>query len=109
MAAGYTIYWGKVGFSLRIPWKGKLETIFDAYPYTASIFSGKWVSQYGFPAESYKSYKDELMKSPILGSLVAAGRRYENFDTMTVDDIVLLLSATDKLVDELFEASKSTD
>ena len=26
--AGYTIHWGKVGFSLGIPWKGKLIYFF---------------------------------------------------------------------------------
>ncbi|GAH90411.1 unnamed protein product, partial [marine sediment metagenome] len=102
MKAGYTIYWGKVGFSLRIGWKGKLTTIFDAYPYTASIVSERRARQCDLPEETYNKYKDELMKSPMLGSLMAAGRVYENYDGMTEDDVVLLLNATDKLVNELY-------
>lgn len=106
MKAGYTIYWGKIGFSLRIPWQGKLVTIFDAYPMYASVFQKKWVEQYGFPAESYNKYRDALMESPRLGSVVVSGGRYPNYDTLTEEDVMLLLSSTDKLVNELWQMNK---
>lgn len=102
MTAGYTIYWGKLGFSLRIPWKGKPISIFYGFPKEASVMPEKWVQQCDLPAETYKKYKDELMKSPIFSSVLASGRVYTNYDSMTEDDIVLLLNTTDKLVNELY-------
>lgn len=106
MKAGYTIYWGRVGFSLRIPWKGRLTTIFDAYPNNISIIlTEKWVHQYEIPAEAYQKYKNELMKSPVLGSAVTAGRKYLNYEDMTEDDVMLILDSTDKFVNELYKMS----
>ena len=105
---GYTLYWGKVGFSLRIPWKSKMITIFDAYPNNASIIlTEKWARQYELPAETYNKYKEELMKSQIVGSAVAAGRKYLNYDDMTADDVMLILHSTDQFVNELYRISGS--
>jgi len=110
MKAGYIIYWGKVGFSLRIPWKGKITTIFDAYPNNTSIIlTEKWARQYELPERTYQKYKDELMKSPVVGSAVVAGRKYLNYEDMTADDVVLILHSTDKLVNELYQMSRSGD
>ena len=85
-----------------------MVTIFDAYPNTTSIIlTEKWARQYELPEDAYQSYRDELMKSTILGSLVAAGRKYCNYEDMTVDDVVLILHSTDKFVTELRQKSSS--
>ena len=94
----YMIYWGKVGFSLRIPLKGKLITVFDAYPYSLGLFTEKLTRQYGLPIEIFEEYKNELMKSPIVGSLITSGRRYPNYTDMAPDDVILILQSTDKFV-----------
>jgi len=107
MKAGYVIYWGKVGFSLRIPWKGKLVTIFDAYPYSLGLFSEKLTNQYGLPMDIFEKYKSEIMNSPVLGSLMTAGRRYLNYTDMTPDDVILVLQSTDKFVHELSDIDSS--
>jgi len=108
MKAGYTIYWGKVGFSLRILWKGKMVTIFDAYPNNTSIIlTEKWARQYELPEDIYQSYRDELMKSTILGSAIAEGRKYWNYEDMTADDAVLILHSTDKFFTELHQKSST--
>ncbi len=108
MAAGYTIYWGKVGFSLRVLWRGKMLTIFDAYPnFTSIIYTEKWARQYELPEDAYQIYRDELMKSTVVGSIVAAGRKYWNYEDMTADDVVLILHSTDKFVTELYQKSSS--
>lgn len=102
MKLGYTIYWGKVGFSLRIQWRGEMITIFDAYPNNTSIIlTEKWARQYELPEDTYQGYRDELMKSPIVGSAVVAGRKYMNYEDMTEDDVILILHSTDKFVNEL--------
>lgn len=104
--AGYTIYWGKVGFSLRIPWKGKLTTMFDAYPTNLGILSEKWARQYSLPTETYGRYKHELMRSSTIGSLIAAGRSYPDYQSLTGEDVALILDSTDKLVAELYELTR---
>lgn len=104
--AGYTIYWGQVGFSLRIPWKGKLTTMFDAYPTILGIMPEKWARQYNLPTETYKRYKDELMRSSTVGSLIAAGRKYPEYQNLTGEDVALILDSTDKLVGELYEITR---
>jgi hypothetical protein len=98
MRAGYTIYWGKVGFSVRIKWKEKMVTIFDAYPSYAGILQKKWVEEYDLPREPYEAYRGELMASPVISSALATGRRYLNYQDMSEDDVRLLLTSTDKLL-----------
>lgn len=108
MKAGYTIYWGKVGFSLRTPWKGQMLTVFDAYPSVLSIIlTEKWAHRFKLPEEIYQGYRDELMKSPTLGSIVAAGRKYANYEDLSADDVALILQSTDRFVSELHKTSIS--
>ena len=59
----------------------------------------RWVQQYDLPEDTYKKYKDELMKSPIFRSVLVSGRVYVSYESMAEDDIVLLLDTTAKLVD----------
>lgn len=105
--AGYIVYWGKVGFSLRIPWKGKPTTILDAYPDSASIFQDKRVKQHDLPIHHYQQYRSELMESATISSAFATGRRYIRFEHMSEGEVELLLESTDKLVKAWFEAHKS--
>lgn len=91
---------------MRIPWKGKLNTIFDAYPTYASIFQEKRAQQNEIPRDIYSKYRGELTKSQILGSALAAGRTYLNYADMLSDDIRLWLNSTDMLAKDLFLAEK---
>ncbi|MFC1769707.1 hypothetical protein ACFLZI_01465 [Nitrospirota bacterium] len=97
----YTVYWGVVGFSLRIPVNGKLETFFDAYPTYASILMEKYADQYKIPSEAYQRYKQDLMRSQIFLSTFSGNKRYIYFDKMTIEEVVQLLEATDKLVSSM--------
>lgn len=100
---GYTLFWGKVGFSLRIPWNGKPVTIFDAYPESASIFQDKRVKQHDLSLEQYREYRNSLMESPAIASAFATGKRYIRYDQMSEEDMKLLLAATDLLANQWFE------
>ncbi|MFC1944669.1 hypothetical protein ACFLX5_04170 [Chloroflexota bacterium] len=100
---GYTVFWGKVGFSLRIPWKGKLVTVFDAYPDSASIFQDKRVKEHGLPLQEYQQYRMVLMESASLASAFAAGRRYIRYDHLSEEEVKLLLESTDELARAWFE------
>jgi hypothetical protein len=103
IADGYSIHWGKVGFSMGIPWKGKRAYLFDAFPTNARIIPEKVVGQYGLPEHVYKEYRSELLKSNALGGLMVSGRQYQNYDKLAKDDIALLLDATDKFFITLSE------
>ena len=105
--AGYTLYWGKVGFSLRVKWKGELISIYYAYPDQTSIVTEKLARQYEFPSEIYQKYKNEIMKSHILGNLLTIGKMYIGYNQMTMEDTVLLLSSTDMLASELSKFSNN--
>jgi hypothetical protein len=107
MKAGYTVYWGKVGFSVRITWKGKMVTIFDAYPTNAGILKEKWVEEYDLPKKPYQTYREELMASPIIGSALATGRRYINYENLSEDEVRLLLATTDKLLRAIQKEARS--
>lgn len=107
---GYTVYWGQVGFSLRINWKGKLTTILDAYPTYIGILGEKRVKKYELPMSNYMKYKEQLMKSPVLSSALASGIKhvkYIYYEDISVDDIALLLNATDALAQAFCGAAKS--
>ena len=101
MRQGYDIYWGKVGFSLRIPWKGELTTVFDAYPYYIGILSEEYINKHNLPEDSFLKYKKALVTSSIIGSALAAERSYYDYTDMTVDDVMLILKVVDDFVNEL--------
>lgn len=105
--AGHTVYWGVRGFSLRINWRGKLTTIFDAYPTYASILQEKWVKKDGLPTEPYGAYRDVLMTSRVISSAFAAGKRYIYYEQMSRDEVELLLKTTDEFARSISEAADS--
>jgi hypothetical protein len=107
MKAGYTVYWGKVGFSVRLRWKRKMVTIFDAYPTNAGILKNKWVEEYDLPKKPYETYREELMASSVIGSALATGKRYINYEDMSQDEVRLLLTSTDKLLSAIQKEASS--
>ena len=98
---GYTVYWGTVGFSLRVLMNGKLKTIMDAYPDYISIYQEKRLPKDNLPKDSHDKYKSELMTSSLLGSAYASDRRYVYYKDLLKEDIELLLKCTDNWVKEL--------
>ena len=72
---------------------------------TSIILTEKWAHKYEIPAEVYQKYKNELMKSPVLGSAITAGRKYLNYEDMAEDDVMLILDSTDEFVNELYKMS----
>ena len=93
--SGYTIYWGTVGFSLKLLWKGKTRTIFDAYPEYLSIYQEKRLTKDDIPKEPHVEYKLQLLSSSVIGSAYANKRRYLYYKDISIDDIELILRSTD--------------
>ena len=50
--------------------------------------------------------EDELMHSSTVGNLIAAGRKYPEYQNLTGEDVALILDSTDKLVGELYEITR---
>ena len=98
MKERYTVYWGTVGFSLRINWKGKKTTMFDAYPGIASFLKERKAQDLGLPTGPYNKYRAALMESPAISSIIASGKTYVSYDEMSDADIPLLLNSIDTLV-----------
>jgi len=101
MEAGHTIYWGTVGFSLRIDWKGKKTTLFEAYPDRASVIRDKKAQQIDVPKSPFSKYRASLMESPAISSAIASGKTYIRFENMSDADVAMLLSSTDNLLHSL--------
>lgn len=101
IGAGYTVYWGTVGFSLRINWKGKKTTIFEAYPYAVRVFREDKARQLGFPDDVYAKYLAALMESRFISGAIASGKTYLRMDSMSPEDVSLLLQCTDILAQSL--------
>jgi hypothetical protein len=106
MKAGYTVYWGKVGFSLRIPWKGKKVTVFGAYPKEAYFIREKLVKQNDLTMDEYQEYHKTLMESRTIASAYASGKTSVKCEQLSEEELRLLLDATDKLAKAWFEAQK---
>ncbi|MCK4999373.1 MAG: hypothetical protein KAS23_07555 [Anaerohalosphaera sp.] len=102
---GYTIYWGTVGFSLRLNFKGKLRTIFEAYPDSLAIYQEKRLAKDMLPQESYAEYKSQLLNSSVIGSAYANERRYLNYKDLSKDDIELVIRSTDSWVKAIMLSS----
>ena len=105
--SGYTVYWGKVGFSLRLSWHAKMRTIFEAYPKYVGITQAKRVKQSGLPADIYQAYKEELMAVQVFAGAFASGRGHVknvNYEDIQIDEFRLLLNATDRFASAITNA-----
>lgn len=102
---GYTVYWGTVGFSLRLSWKNKLRTVFEAYPDYMSIYQEKRLTKDELPKELHGEYKTQLMNSSTIGSAVTNHRRYIYFKDVSKDDVRFLLKVTNDWAKSISEKS----
>jgi hypothetical protein len=55
----------------------------------------------------YRKYRASLMKSGAIRSAMAARRANQDFETLSVDDVALLLKSTDELMRSLSKPSRA--
>ena len=96
--AGYTIFWGVTGFSVRTKWKGKYRSIIDLYPDNMSLITEKMVKNADFPLEAYHKYREAISAVPVGRQTLSEGRRYVNYKDISLDDFKIMLDATDKMI-----------
>lgn len=100
MAGSHTVYWGKIGFSLRHHGQDKKKkryTFFDAYPTYISVVKEEWVAEREIPQEIYREYREAVSNIPEVQQTFSRGGRYVYYAKLTIDETRVLLEATDHL------------
>jgi hypothetical protein len=103
IAEGIHIYWGLVGCSVRLFWKGKRKSILDIYPDYIALYSEKMAKKQDFPIEPYYPYREEIFRVPKARSLALEGKRYLNYKDISIEEFKVIVDATDKLVKDYFQ------
>lgn len=95
------VNWGKVGFSLRVLAGNKHKTVFDAYPTLISIFKKEWISNWAGGEHYYQKYRKSVDRVPAAVAIILSGRRYIRLSDISVEELELILYATDELTEAL--------
>ncbi len=110
LSKGFVVYWGVVGFSVRVYIDAKLQTILDAYPdLAASIIRQKDADTMGISGEAYQEYLETARAIPGASAVLASGRKYIRSEAITGDELDALFFGTTKLAEDLLERSKRTN
>lgn len=90
----FYIYWGTVGFSLRVTVQGKLQTVVDAYPeWAVSLIREVDAEKCGTSRELYQKYLGDIDSVPKAVSLLSLGKKYVTNDSITGEDLMGILKA----------------
>jgi len=89
----FYIYWGTVGFSLRVTVQGKLQTIMEAYPEWAALLRQADAEKCGASPELYQKYLGDIDSVPKAISLLSLGKKFITNDSITGEDLMILLKA----------------
>jgi hypothetical protein len=89
------VYWGTIGFSLRIKTVGKLQTILDAYPeWALSLIRKSDSERLSAKPEQYQKYLDAIDSVPDAINLLSGDKKYIKHEALTVDHLMTILDAT---------------
>ena len=96
------IYWGTVGFTLRVPIQGKLTTIIDAYPeWAVSLVRKSDAEKMGASSEKYQRYYAQLDAVPNAVNTLSTGKKYLLHENLTADDLAVILDAATQFSESL--------
>lgn len=97
------IYWGVTGLSIRKLLDDKWTTIIDIYPDCISMIIPAMAENSKIPKEIYDDYLEVIFSINGLKSAFSSKNRYIKYNTMSTNDIELMLVAIGKLIIELIE------
>ena len=97
----FYIYWGTVGFSLRVVIDGKLQTIIDAYPESVALIRESDAEKSGASPQVYQEYVRDISGVPKAVNIIVSGKKYILNDSMTAEDLQIILNATTKFADKV--------
>jgi hypothetical protein len=96
----FHIYWGTVGFSLRVNVGGKLQTIIDAYPeWALSLIRESDAEKCGASVQQYQKYVEDISNVSRAVNLLRTGKKYILNDSITAEDLMTILNATTKFAE----------
>lgn len=96
------IYWGTVGFSLRVPIEGKYQTVVDAYPeWAVSLIRESDAEKLGATAIQYQEYYNQLTTVPDAVNILAAGKKYILHENLTAEDLMIVFKAATEFVESI--------
>ncbi len=94
------IYWGVSGLSVRKQIDGKWTTIIDIYPYSISMIVDTLANSCKIPDEIYNEYLEVLFSIDGLKSAYSAKKRYIKYNSMSTEDIEIMMEAVGKLIEK---------
>lgn len=97
------IYWGVSGFSVRRKLNDKWKSIIDIYPYAISLITKEMAIKNEISDEIYDDYLNVLFSIEGLTSAYSEKKRYIKYDTMSTEDITLMLDSVSNLIIKLIE------
>lgn len=95
------IYWGVTGLSIRKLLDDKWTTIIDIYPDCISMIIPAMAKNCKIPKDIYDDYLEVLFSIDRLKTAYSSKKRYINYNTMSTDDIELMMEAIGKLIKKL--------
>lgn len=109
LALGYSIYWGIIGFSVRVHLNGKLRSAFTVYPDNVGLLTSDQVRKRELPIEPYHQYKEKIDKIPVARRMLKEGRSFAYFRDVTPEEFKLIVDATDELLSEYTKMERKDD
>lgn len=97
------IYWGTMGFSLRIVYKGKIHTIIDAYPHwPLALIRDTEAEKIGIPRDLHYKYLKAIREIHSVSMVLSSKKKYiVNPDSITEQELDEAFQATTNLIDQL--------
>ena len=97
------IYWGVTGLSIRKQLDDKWTTLIDIYPDCISMIIPTMAENNQIPKEIYDEYLEVLFNIDGLKSAYSSKKRYIKYNSMSTEDIEMMLEAVGKLANKLID------
>lgn len=95
-------YWHKVGFTLKVQVKGKLQIVFEAYPnWGFSLIREQDAEKLGATKEQYHRYSTEIINIPEGSNKLSKNQKFVKHENVTGEQLELILDATTSFAEEI--------
>ena len=97
------IYWGVKGFSVRGKLNDKWKSLIDIYPYAISLITNDMANKNEISDDIYDEYLKVLFNIDGMASAYSEKKRYIKYDTMSTEDIILMLDSVSDLINKVID------
>ncbi len=95
------VYWGVTGLSIRKQLNDKWTTIIDIYPDCISLITKQMSETAQIPDTVYNDYLEVVFGIDGMKSAYSSKKRYMKYDSMSTEDIELMMESVDELIDKM--------